>query len=215
MMTYVQEADFILCTLNAQSLSSEEKNSWEKWIRVGKEILPQASSRRIESWSLARVCLALILKNNGYDLLPQEIHWNTTLTKVGYRPGGNFSLTHTVFENELYGAAVYSQTKIVGVDVEHLDRKIKPEILARICSADERAEGSPHFLWTAKEAAYKVFSHLKHQEKISNVTEIQIDAKALTAHYVDFLAQLKCLSFENHLLQVASLNSLRSKNFLR
>lgn len=72
------------------------------------------------------------------------------------------SVSHSCFQGDLT-VAVIGSIHPIGIDLEHSQRKVHPQVLPRICTPDEIRFGLTVLeAWTIKEAAFKAFYQNKN-----------------------------------------------------
>lgn len=132
--------------LSFDEVSEAELLPWET---RAKSLLGDVHPRRIREWALARLSLKRALMELGYEL-------ETTAGLQGHQlistfPHLRYSLSHT---DGFAGAWVRESKEGLGLDIELVDREVKPGIREKLLHPDD-GEFSTLELWAGKEAAYK------------------------------------------------------------
>lgn len=143
-----------LVTLTWDSAPNDVRDEWH---RVACERMPDVHANRKKEWALARVCLALCFVKHGITLHPAQTVFKNH-HEVAHLPAWRFSLTHS---RDVAGAWLMpaAQVRGLGVDVELSNRKVPPQVKARLAHKGD-AKLSDLELWTLKEASFKALPTL-------------------------------------------------------
>lgn len=133
-----------------KTLISTQESEWEELVAtsLGADVHP----KRARGFCLAREALRDCFKEFKIDLNVKDISLEGYSQVRGF-PTLRISLSHT----SEWGAALvgYSaQYASLGIDIEPLERVVKPMILARVSHAED-LDMSPINLWALKEASFK------------------------------------------------------------
>ncbi|MCB0392397.1 MAG: 4-phosphopantetheinyl transferase family protein [Bdellovibrionales bacterium] len=105
------------------------------------------------------------------------------LNKIPHPQWGGLSISHC----PTLGVFVSSyQYQNLGVDVEQINR-IEKNLIARVCSEEEMdLAPETHFLWTAKEAAFKSFYRLDQPKTLSEIKVFDWSKKSENIYHFRF-----------------------------
>lgn len=132
------------------TLISTQESEWQQLVL--KTLGPDVHPGRARGFCLAREALRDGLAARGIKLSVAQIELEG-YARVANLPSLTISLSHT----SLWGAALIGddlEYRSVGIDIEPLERVVKPMILARI-KHPEDLDLSPIYLWALKEASFK------------------------------------------------------------
>ena len=129
----------------------------DQWHQVARERMADVHANRQKEWALARLCLALCFEKHGIVLGPAQAVFKNH-HEVAHLPAWRFSLSHS---RDVAGAWLMpaAQVRGLGVDVELSNRKVPPQVKARLAHKQD-AKLSDLELWTLKEAAFKALPTL-------------------------------------------------------
>ncbi len=129
----------------------------DQWHQVARERMSDVHANRQREWALARMCLALCFEKHGIALNPTQAVFKNH-HEVAHLPAWRFSLTHS---REVAGAWLMpaAQVRGLGVDVELSNRKVPPQVKARLAHKQD-IQLNDLELWTLKEAAFKALPTL-------------------------------------------------------
>lgn len=129
----------------------------DQWHQVARERMADVHANRQKEWALARLCLAQCFEKHGIDLNPTQAVFKNH-HEVAHLPAWRFSLTHS---KDVAGAWLMPAALVrgLGVDVELTQRKVPPQVKARLTHQQD-IKLSDLELWTLKEAAFKALPHL-------------------------------------------------------
>lgn len=133
-----------------KSLSPTDDTQWKQLVKtvLGEDVHPG----RVKGFCLSREALKQCLAERGIHIsIPDLLLESFAAVK------GQDSLTISLSHTPEWGAAVIGEAKnfiSVGIDIEPLERIVKPMILERISHPDD-LNLSPLSLWTLKEASFK------------------------------------------------------------
>lgn len=133
-----------------KTLISTQESEWNELARqtLGADVHP----RRAHGFCLAREALRDCFADLGVQLSVKDIQLDG-YSKLKGHPFLTISLSHS----SEWGAALVgnsSEYASLGIDIEPLERVVKPMILARV-SHPEDVDMSPIYLWALKEASFK------------------------------------------------------------
>ncbi len=143
-----------LVTLTWETAPHEARDLWH---RVAEIRMPDFHANRKKEWALARLCLALCFEKHGITIDPtQSVFKNHH--EVTHLPAWRFSLSHS---KDVAGAWLMPAAQIrgLGMDVELSNRKVPPQVKARLSHKQDMKLGDLE-LWTLKEAAFKALPTL-------------------------------------------------------
>ncbi len=142
-----------------QSLVSESELS--PWREEALLRMPDVHKNRINEWALARLALAHCFKEHGIELTARGCVFKDHQT-LSHLPAWRFSLSHS---KEVAAAWLEPAVKFrgLGLDVELIDRKVPPQVKARLQHKDDLSLKDLE-LWSLKEAAYKALPNLAQQD---------------------------------------------------
>lgn len=143
-----------LVTLTWESAPHEARDAWH---RVAEARMPDFHANRKKEWALARLCLAQCFEKHGITLDPVQAVFKNH-HEVTHQPAWRFSLTHS---KDVAGAWLMPAALVrgLGVDVELSNRKVPPQVKARL-SHKQDTQLNDLELWTLKEAAFKALPTL-------------------------------------------------------
>lgn len=148
-------------TLKVLKLSEVSESQLSLWRDEALKRMPDVHKNRIAEWALARLALAQCFAEQGINLIPRECVFKDHQT-IASLSTWRFSLSHSkdVAAAWLEPAAKY---RGLGLDVELRDRKVPPQVKARLQHPLDLAMKDLE-LWSLKEAAYKALPPLAQQD---------------------------------------------------
>ncbi len=148
-------------TLKILKLSEVSEAELSPWREEALIRMPDVHKNRITEWALARLALSKCFEDHGIKLTPSACVFKDHQT-LSHLPVWRFSLSHS---KEVAAAWLEPAAKFrgLGLDVEIADRKVPPQVKARLQnSADISLRDL--VLWSLKEAAYKALPTLAQQD---------------------------------------------------
>jgi phosphopantetheinyl transferase len=148
-------------TLKILKLSEVSEAELSPWREEALIRMPDVHKNRITEWALARLALAKCFKKHGIELTPSQFVFKDYQT-LSHLPAWRFSLSHS---KEVAAAWLEPAAKFrgLGLDVELADRKVPPQVKARLQHSQDMAMKDLE-LWSLKEAAYKALPTLAQQD---------------------------------------------------
>lgn len=153
----------------SKTLISTQESDWSQLVeeQLGKDIHPN----RARGFCLAREALRECFAEYGDQLSIKDLVLEN-FGQLKNHPFKTLSLSHTTD----WGAAVLGKStdyRSLGIDIEPLERVVKPMILARI-SHPEDLDLSPIHLWALKEAVFKALMNTAQFEAPVEFSSIKI-----------------------------------------
>jgi phosphopantetheinyl transferase (holo-ACP synthase) len=146
--------------LNYQVINTLNLTQESEWKQLVTSVLGDGvHPKREHGFCLSREALRLCLGERGTQLAISELVLEKYSAVKGH-PTLTISLSHTTE----WGAAVVGETQdfiSVGIDIEPMERIVKPAILERI-SHPEDINLNPLSVWSLKEAAFKALMNTGH-----------------------------------------------------
>lgn len=152
-----------------KTLISTQESEWNELVTqtLGADVHP----KRAHSFCLAREALRDCFQELGIKLSVKDIQLEGYAHLQGH-PSLTLSLSHTAE----WGAALVgnsSEYASLGIDIEPLERVVKPMILARVSHAED-IDMSPIHLWALKEASFKALMNTGTFEVPQEFSSIKI-----------------------------------------
>jgi 4'-phosphopantetheinyl transferase EntD len=152
-----------------ENITESDGKEWEKLIHFS--LGENVHSGRKKGFCLAREALRLSLRKMGKDLQISETILKNFHSTEKF-PDITLSLSHTA---QVGVALVAEKAKIrsLGIDVEPLERNVKPEILKRISNQNDLSLSAIE-IWCLKEAAFKALMNTDQFSKNLEFSDIVI-----------------------------------------
>tara|TARA_R110000868_G_scaffold163335_1_gene395479 strand:- start:4231 stop:4812 length:582 start_codon:yes stop_codon:yes gene_type:complete len=129
----------------------------ENWVDSVPDAIKAIGEKRVREYAASRHALALACELDSFEKLEIENH-----QYLKHHPEYAVSLSHT---RGISAAIASKELKSIGIDLEHANRKFKPEV-SKFFLTDQDDKMDLLVLWSAKEAAFKAIAPLGLKETL-------------------------------------------------
>lgn len=157
-----------------KTLSNPNDPEWDLLIKL--TLGDEVHSGRKKGFVLAREALKNCLKDSGRNVSPAQLKLKNYSTLQDFP-----DLTLSLSDSRDCGAAMIAKRqdfRSVGIDIEHEERQVKENILARVSHPDDQRTLRKIELWCLKEAVFKALMNSGCFEKPVEFSSIRIGDKS-------------------------------------